>query len=77
MITLVFPDGEKLVARGECEGHILTERRGSGGFGYDPLFLPNGESLTFGEISAERKNQISHRAGALQKLEELIREKGL
>ena len=77
VITLVFPEGETLVARGECEGHILTERRGTGGFGYDPLFLPDGESLTFGEISAERKNQISHRAGALRKLEELIREKGV
>lgn len=41
VITMVFPQGEKIVARGECEGHIAFESRGEGGFGYDPLFVPN------------------------------------
>ena len=68
VITMVFPDGEKIVARGEVEGHLVTEERGSGGFGYDPLFIPEGYDRTFGELSAEIKNSISHRANALKEL---------
>jgi XTP/dITP diphosphohydrolase len=68
VITMVFSDREILVARGECQGHILYEPRGENGFGYDPLFVPNGYERSFGELSAEEKNQISHRAKALQVL---------
>jgi non-canonical purine NTP pyrophosphatase (RdgB/HAM1 family) len=53
---------------GECEGVIGTAPRGQGGFGYDPLFTPNGYSLTFAELGERVKNQISHRAQALLKL---------
>ena len=53
---------------GACEGTLLFERRGSGGFGYDPLFLPNESESTFAEISLEEKAKISHRARALSKL---------
>jgi XTP/dITP diphosphohydrolase len=53
---------------GACEGTLLFERRGSGGFGYDPLFLPNESESTFAEISLEEKAKISHRARALNKL---------
>ncbi len=75
VITLVYPDGEVLTARGECPGRILHERHGSNGFGYDPLFLPDGYEETFAELGAEVKNRISHRAHALQNLERLLKEK--
>ena len=68
VITMVYPDGKKVVARGECEGHILYQPKGSGGFGYDPLFVPDGHEKTFAELSGEEKNKISHRAKALQNL---------
>ena len=53
---------------GSCEGVLLPVRRGSGGFGYDPLFLPNESEATFAEISLDEKAKISHRARALTKL---------
>ena len=74
VITLIYPDGTKLVARGECEGSISEEMRGENGFGYDPIFIPKGYDQTFGELPAELKNRISHRAKSLLKLEELINE---
>ncbi|MEG0291870.1 MAG: XTP/dITP diphosphatase [Anaerovoracaceae bacterium] len=74
VITMVYPSGKKLVARGEVEGHILLEPRGDGGFGYDPLFVPLGYDITFGEFKSEDKNKISHRGNALQKLRELLSE---
>lgn len=61
-----FPDGRKITVRGECEGAILRERHGSGGFGYDPIFTADG--LNFGEISAEEKDKMSHRGKALRLL---------
>lgn len=73
VITMVFPDGKVIAARGTVEGHILLEERGEGGFGYDPLFVPDGYDETFGQLPAELKNRISHRANALKKLEELLR----
>lgn len=75
VITMLFPDGEKLVARGECRGKILTELRGEEGFGYDPLFMPEGENRSFAEMTSEEKNRISHRAKSLQILEDMIRER--
>lgn len=53
---------------GTCEGRIALRPVGSGGFGYDPLFLPNGFEVSFGELSAASKNEISHRSRALEKL---------
>lgn len=76
VITMVWPSGETLQARGEVEGHMVTEARGEGGFGYDPLFVPLGSDRTFGEYSPEEKNAISHRGRALQKLHQLLVEKG-
>ena len=72
VITMVFPDGESIVARGEVEGHIVLEEQGPNGFGYDPLFVPVGYDRTFGEIEPEIKNKISHRANALIKLREML-----
>jgi XTP/dITP diphosphohydrolase len=83
VITMIFPaeddkfkPGKVLVARGECPGLVLTEEHGDGGFGYDPLFLPNGCDRTFAEITAEEKNAVSHRANALKELERLLIENG-
>jgi len=64
-LALVSPDGELFSIEGSCEGTIIEELRGTEGFGYDPLFVPEGEMMTFAEMPAERKNQISHRARAL------------
>ncbi len=65
-ICCVFPDGRKIVVRGECHGTIGFERDGNGGFGYDPLFVINGKS--FGNYTPEEKDKISHRGIALCKL---------
>ena len=66
-VAIASADGKVLdVSLGICEGHIALAPRGSGGFGYDPVFIPNGYDLTFAELPAEIKNQISHRAQALQ-----------
>ena len=75
VITMVFPDGSSISARGECEGHVIFEERGANGFGYDPLFVPQGYEQTFGELPAEIKNKISHRANALQALRNQLRER--
>lgn len=68
VITMIYPDGRKIVARGECNGHMIYQPKGSNGFGYDPLFVPDGHELTFAELSGTEKNRISHRAKALQNL---------
>lgn len=75
VITMVYPDGTCLTARGECEGHIIDAPTGENGFGYDPLFVPEGYQRTFAQLSAEEKNQISHRAKALVQLEKLLAER--
>lgn len=65
-------DGETEYFEGEVRGRIIDELRGSEGFGYDPVFVPEGETQTFGELSAEKKNGMSHRANAIKKLREKI-----
>jgi len=77
VITMVFPDGETVVARGEVEGNLVLEKQGKNGFGYDPLFVPVGYDKTFGEIDPAIKNKISHRANALVALKEKLEAKGL
>lgn len=72
VITMLYPDESKIVARGECPGHIALDFQGEGGFGYDPIFIPDGYDKTFSELGTDFKNKISHRARALQKLEELL-----
>jgi XTP/dITP diphosphohydrolase len=87
VITLIYPEGGDvpqtavkdgdvyvLTARGELRGTIATERRGSEGFGYDPLFIPGGMDKTFAELGTAFKNTISHRARALTELERLLEE---
>ena len=66
--VIAFLDGnEDPVFEGVCEGIITTHRKGEKGFGYDPVFQPEGYDQTFAELSAEEKNRISHRGRALQK----------
>ncbi len=66
VIAIVTPDGKESTAEGTVEGRIIHEKRGTGGFGYDPSFVPDGETLTFAELPAEAKNSMSHRANALK-----------
>lgn len=63
--ALSFPDGTTIVEEGVLPGRIIHERRGEGGFGYDPAFIPEGLERTTAEMSAQEKNQISHRARAM------------
>ena len=67
-VLVLVGNGLEETFSGACEGTLLFERRGSGGFGYDPLFLPNESESTLAEISLEEKAKISHRARALSKL---------
>jgi XTP/dITP diphosphohydrolase len=64
-MALSDPKGQAQVVEGKCEGRIVEECRGAAGFGYDPLFVPDGYSVTFAEMDSEEKNRISHRAVAL------------
>lgn len=65
VIAVAIPGGEMHTVRGVCEGHIADCGQGQGGFGYDPLFIPQGFNLTFAQLSEAEKNQISHRGQAL------------
>lgn len=64
-VALVAPGAETRISRGTCEGRLLREERGTGGFGYDRLFAPDGHDLTFGELPAGVKHALSHRGRAL------------
>lgn len=66
--ALVIPGAEELAVRGEWPGSVLRERRGTGGFGYDPIFLPEGETHAAAELSAAEKSSISHRHRAFAAL---------
>lgn len=71
--VIAFKTAEKeIVVEGSIEGRILTELTGNDGFGYDPLFLPNGYSESFAQMTDDMKNSISHRARALEKLKEVL-----
>lgn len=72
-MVLAYPDGRLIEAEGYLYGNITHERRGSRGFGYDPLFVPDGEERTVAEMTDDEKNAISHRARALSSLIEKIR----
>lgn len=71
--ALVERNGRERVFLGECEGTILRALRGEVGFGYDPLFRPAGEERSFGEMVADEKNEISHRAAAFRALAAALR----
>ena len=67
-------DGKEYLFEGIVRGDIACEEHGAGGFGYDPLFLPEGGTMTFAEMSAEAKNEISHRGRAVRKLAEFLKD---
>lgn len=74
-VVALILDGEEYLFEGIVRGHITSERFGEGGFGYDPVFVPEGEVMTFAEMSAEAKNAISHRGRAMTKLAEWFAER--
>ncbi len=74
VITCLWPDGRRIVARGECPGRILSAPQGTGGFGYDPVFYLPELGQTYAELSAQEKNARSHRARALQEFCRIYRE---
>ena len=76
-ISCVLSAERAIAAEGACEGIILREERGEGGFGYDPLFFVEQFGCTFGELSAEQKHTVSHRGRALRVLEEKLRAENL
>lgn len=69
-----WPDGREIVRTGTCDGVILHEPRGTGGFGYDPLFYVEDEGRSFGELPPERKHALSHRGRAFRALLQALRE---
>lgn len=72
VIALCYPDGRELTAEGSVRGVILEEERGTGGFGYDPLFFSPELGKTFAEATPEQKNSVSHRSRALRAMLELL-----
>ncbi|MDD3718520.1 MAG: XTP/dITP diphosphatase [Actinomycetota bacterium] len=72
VLVLASPGGQTLEIRETCEGAITTAPRGEGGFGYDPVFVPDGMERTMAELSLEEKNAVSHRGRALRRLRALL-----
>ncbi|MBL1407840.1 non-canonical purine NTP diphosphatase [Sphingobacterium faecale] len=72
-VISLFLEGRQYFFEGAIEGRIIEERRGDGGFGYDPIFIPDGYSRTFAEMSAAEKNRISHRSIAVTKMADFLK----
>jgi XTP/dITP diphosphohydrolase len=72
--AVVLPDGTERLVEGTIDGTLIREPRGTNGFGYDPIFVPLGESRTTAEMSAEEKDAISHRGRAMRALVPVLRE---
>lgn len=73
-IALVSPDGREFSVEGSCRGKIIESAAGAQGFGYDPLFVPEGYEQTFAELSAEEKNALSHRGRALAAARKVLKD---
>jgi XTP/dITP diphosphohydrolase len=71
VITLII-DGEQYIFEGIVNGRIIKEKRGTNGFGYDPIFIPENETRTFAEMDLREKNKFSHRARAFEKMIEFL-----
>lgn len=74
-VIALIKDGEEHLFEGIVEGHITTERSGADGFGYDPIFMPDGTDKTFAEMTADQKNAISHRGRAVEALKSFFNNK--
>jgi len=72
VVALAVPGGNVHVTHGECAGFILKKRKGTGGFGYDPIFQPSGYDRSMAELSLAEKNDISHRGKALRAMKEIL-----
>jgi XTP/dITP diphosphohydrolase len=77
ILAVVEPSGEEILIEEACQGVILHEERGNKGFGYDPLFFFPPLDKTFGELTQEQKNTVSHRGKALRKLRHVLKQKTL
>ncbi|MPM57501.1 dITP/XTP pyrophosphatase [bioreactor metagenome] len=75
-VCMAFPDGSYITVRGECGGKIGFEEKGREGFGYDPLFYPDGFEMTYAQLSSSQKNKISHRYRAFCRLKEELEKRG-
>jgi XTP/dITP diphosphohydrolase len=73
-VALVLPDGREAVVHGEMRGHLVRAPRGTNGFGYDPIFVPDGETRTSAEMSSDEKDAVSHRGNALRALASVLRD---
>lgn len=73
VLALAYPDGRVELFEGTVEGSVCWPPRGLAGFGYDPMFIPEGYDKTFGEMSADEKHAISHRARAVEKLMQYLK----
>jgi XTP/dITP diphosphohydrolase len=71
-LAIAIPGQETMTVSGTCEGRILEERRGSHGFGYDPVFYVPDKGKAMAELTSDEKNKISHRANALKKLDVVL-----
>ena len=71
-VALVAPDGSERTAVGRCFGRIAESPSGAAGFGYDPLFIPDGYDKSFAELGADAKNAISHRGAALAEVKKIL-----
>lgn len=74
-LAMAEPGNETLTVFGTCEGRILNERRGTNGFGYDPIFFVETEQKAMAELASDEKNKISHRANAIRKLDDLLKKR--
>jgi XTP/dITP diphosphohydrolase len=73
VVALALPSGTEKIFRGQCPGHIAFEPRGQNGFGYDPIFVPEGKKSSFAQLSPVLKNRLSHRGRALSSLKRHLR----
>ena len=74
VLALYIPGKGTFFSKGYCEGKISFQKRGINGFGYDPIFVPNGYTETLAELSATEKNRISHRSKAMKEMESILQE---
>ena len=77
VMAFIDEDGNEEIVEGKCHGEIGFEPQGVNGFGYDPLFIPDGYQKTFAQLNSEVKNKISHRAKALKKMRQVLVGRGL
>lgn len=74
VLAVAIPGQKTFFKRGVCEGTLATEPSGENGFGYDPIFVPNGYTKTMAQLTSDKKNEISHRSDAIMKLEKWIKQ---